>query len=164
MGSRFRRRRPLLRRCTIYRRRAVRASTRPTSWSRGLFILEGGSVWPTRPYLPAGVLRLLPDGSLDAFTEEEIAGPRGVVARDGYVYPYLVTTGAFKPFGADAKPGEVVKGELKCSSRDKCSARMSTRVSVARGARLCGREVVERPPVARCPLPDVRTRAGRPPG
>jgi hypothetical protein len=32
-----------------------------------LFILEGGSVWPTRPYLPARVLRLRPDGTLDAF-------------------------------------------------------------------------------------------------
>ena len=51
-----------------------------------LFILEGGSVWPTRPYLPARVLRLHPDGTLDVFTEEQIAGPRGVVARDGFVY------------------------------------------------------------------------------
>src|SRR3954467_46362 len=51
-----------------------------------LFILEGGSVWPTRPYLPARVLRLHPDGTLNVFTEEEIAGPRGAVVRDGYVY------------------------------------------------------------------------------
>src|SRR4051794_18697206 len=181
-----------------------------------LFILEGGSVWPTRPYLPARVLRLRPDGTLDVFTEEEIGGPRGVVVRDGRVYvsskggyhsritrydqetggdgtvivdglpdggwhepggplfgpdgllyfaqgsvsqngiilphafivdlarhprtkdvpgqdvtltgnnidtydprppyPYMVTTGAFKPFGEAAKPGELVQGKLKCSS------------------------------------------------
>jgi glucose/arabinose dehydrogenase len=51
-----------------------------------LFILEGGSVWPTRPYLPARVLRLRPDGALDSLVEEEIGGPRGVAVRDGYVY------------------------------------------------------------------------------
>jgi hypothetical protein len=31
-------------------------------------------------------------------------------------YPYYVETGAFKPFGVPAAPGEVVRGELKCSS------------------------------------------------
>jgi glucose/arabinose dehydrogenase len=31
-------------------------------------------------------------------------------------YPYLTSTGPFKPFGVKAHKGEVVKGELKCSS------------------------------------------------
>jgi hypothetical protein len=180
-----------------------------------LYILEGGCVWPTRPYLPARVLRLRPDGALDAFAEEDLGGPRGVAARDGFLYvsskggyhsriarfdlatgertvivdglpdggwhepggpvfgpdgllyfaqgsvsqngvilpqgyivdlarhprahdvpgqdvtltgnnidtydprtpyPYLTSTGPFKPFGVKATKGEVVKGELKCSS------------------------------------------------
>jgi glucose/arabinose dehydrogenase len=31
-------------------------------------------------------------------------------------YPFFATTGAFKPFGVPAEPGEVVRGELRCSS------------------------------------------------
>ena len=180
-----------------------------------VFLLEGGSTWPTRPYLPARVLRLTPDGHLDAIGEEPLGGPRGVAVHDGGLfvsdkggytsrivrydlasgersvvvdglpdggwhepggpvfgpdglmyfgqgsvsqngvvlpqgftvdlakhphahdvpgqdvtltgnnvqsydptspYPYYVETGAFKPFGVPATPGEVVRGELKCSS------------------------------------------------
>jgi len=51
-----------------------------------LFILEGGSTWPTRPYLPARVLRLTTSGELDVIEEETLAGPRGVAARDGSLY------------------------------------------------------------------------------
>jgi glucose/arabinose dehydrogenase len=180
-----------------------------------LFLLEGGSTWPTRPYLPARVLRLTPDGRLEVFSEEPLAGPRGAAVHDGGLflsekggytsrivrydlqtkertvvvdglpdggwhepggpvfspdglmhfaqgsvgqngivlpqgftvdlakhpqahdvpgqdvvltgnnvqsydprspYPYYVETGPFKPFGVPAQPGEVVRGELRCST------------------------------------------------
>ncbi|MGK5741263.1 PQQ-dependent sugar dehydrogenase [Micromonospora sp. URMC 103] len=180
-----------------------------------LFVLEGGSTWPTRPYVPARILRLDPQGRLDVVAEEGLGGPRhvavygdtilvsckggrnaridrinltngrrdvlvdglpnggwhepggpvfgpdglmyfaqgsvtqqGVVLPQGFQvdlarhmgvhdvpgedvvltgnnvqtydptgpYPYLVETGPFKPFGTPAGRGEVVKGQLKCSS------------------------------------------------
>jgi glucose/arabinose dehydrogenase len=180
-----------------------------------LYVLEGGSTWPTRPYMPARVLRLRPDGHLDEIAEETLGGPRGVAVHDGGLfisdkggytsrvvrhdlstgertvivdglpdggwhepggpvfghdglmyfgqgsvsqngvvlpqgftvdmakhpqahdvpgqdvvltgnnvqsydptspYPYYVETGAFKPFGVPASPGEVIRGELKCNS------------------------------------------------
>jgi len=31
-----------------------------------IFVSEGGSSWPTRPYMPARVLMLQPDGELEA--------------------------------------------------------------------------------------------------
>ncbi|MDQ1143921.1 glucose/arabinose dehydrogenase [Bacillus sp. SORGH_AS 510] len=181
-----------------------------------LYILEGGSTWPTRPALPPRILRLLPSGELEVFAVESLGGPRGVSYRDGYIYvsckggylarivrynvktgerevliekipsggwhepggpvfsphdglmyfangsvsqngvvlpsgftvdiakhpeahdipgedivltgnnvttrnplmpfPFLTETGPFKPFGTPAKKGEVIKGELWCSS------------------------------------------------
>jgi glucose/arabinose dehydrogenase len=180
-----------------------------------VYICEGGSTWPTRPHLPGRILRLRPDGRLDALGEEPLAGPRHIAFADGaaYVsakgghtsriirydlgsgertvvvdglpdggwhepggpvfgpdglmyfaqgsvsqngvilphafmvdlarhprthdvpgqdvtltgnnvvtvdptapYPFFATTGAFKPFGVPAEPGEVVRGELRCSS------------------------------------------------
>lgn len=181
-----------------------------------LYILEGGSTWPTKPALPPRILRLNPDNSLEHFATETLGGSRGVTYRDGYIYvsckggyfarvvrydvktkertilvdtipsggwhepggpvfsphdglmyfahgsisqqgvalpggftvdfakhpnnrdipgenitltgnnvftrnplmpfPHLTETGAFKPFGTPAKKGEVVKGELWCSS------------------------------------------------
>lgn len=51
-----------------------------------LFILEGGSTWPTRPTLPPRILRLLPTGGVDVFATETLGGPRGVTYRDGYLY------------------------------------------------------------------------------
>jgi glucose/arabinose dehydrogenase len=181
-----------------------------------LYILEGGSTWPTRPALPPRILRLLPSGELEVFAVETLGGPRGVSYRDGYIYvsckggylarivrydvktrerevliekipsggwhepggpvfsphdglmyfangsvsqngvvlpsgftvdiakhpeahdipgddivltgnnvtsrhplmpfPFLTETGPFKPFGTPAKKGEVIKGELWCSS------------------------------------------------
>ncbi|MGC9665317.1 PQQ-dependent sugar dehydrogenase [Planosporangium sp. 12N6] len=180
-----------------------------------LFVLEGGSTWPTRPYLPARILRLDPDGRLGVVTEEALGGPRHVAVYDGALlvsckggrqsridridlatgarevlvdglpnggwhepggpvfgpdglmyfaqgsvsqqgvvlpqgfqvdvarhpgvhdvpgedvvltgnnvqtydptapYPYLVETGPFKPFRTPARRGEVVRGELRCSS------------------------------------------------
>jgi glucose/arabinose dehydrogenase len=180
-----------------------------------VYLLEGGSTWPTRPHLPARILRLRPDGVLESLGDEPLAGPRhiafadgaafvsekgghtsrivrieldtlertvvvdglpdggwhepggpivgpdgllyfgqgsvsqnGVLLPQGYTvdlarhprthdvpgqdvtltgtnvvtydptkpYPYYAHTGAFKPFGVPARPGEVVRGELKCSS------------------------------------------------
>lgn len=180
-----------------------------------LYVLEGGSTWPTRPYLPARILRLDPAGDLAVIGEEPLGGPRGVAVHGGHVYvaekggyhsrivrfdrrtnertvvvdglpdggwhepggplfgpdglmyfaqgsvsqngvvlpqgymvdlarhlrahdvpgqdvvltgnnvdtydptapyPYLVSTGPFKPFGVAAQPGEVVRGALKCST------------------------------------------------
>lgn len=51
-----------------------------------LYVLEGGSTWPTRPYLPARVLRLGPGGDLRSVGEETLGGPRGVAVHDGGVY------------------------------------------------------------------------------
>ncbi len=181
-----------------------------------LFLLEGGSTWPTRPYMPARVLRFDTDsGRVEEIGVEVLGGPRGVVYRDGSIYvtvkggyhahvdrydlktrrrtpvvdglpsggwhepsdpvfgpdgllyfgngsvsqngvilpqgftvdvakhpeacdvpgqdvtlsgnnvwsrnpttpfPFLTETGPFKPFGTPAQKGEVVRGQLKCSS------------------------------------------------
>ncbi len=51
-----------------------------------LFILEGGSTWPTRPYLPARILRLDLDGRLEDLAVEVLGGPRGVAYRDDAIY------------------------------------------------------------------------------
>ncbi|MCP8968394.1 PQQ-dependent sugar dehydrogenase [Ectobacillus ponti] len=51
-----------------------------------LYILEGGSTWPTRPALPPRILQLTPDGTLDVFAVETQGGPRGVTYRDGSIY------------------------------------------------------------------------------
>jgi glucose/arabinose dehydrogenase len=51
-----------------------------------LYILEGGSTWPTRPALPPRILRLHPKGNLEVFAVETLGGPRGVTYKDGYIY------------------------------------------------------------------------------
>ncbi|MEH7117164.1 hypothetical protein V7128_07040 [Neobacillus vireti] len=51
-----------------------------------LYILEGGSTWPTRPALPPGILRLHPKGELKTFAVETLGGPRSVSYHDGYIY------------------------------------------------------------------------------
>src|SRR3954471_8631527 len=180
-----------------------------------IFIAEGGTTWPTRPWLPSRLLRLTSNGEVDLLAIEEEGGLRGLCAKDGFVYasakggyasrllkidaksgertvlfdkmpdggwhepggpvfgpdglmyfgqgsvsqngvalpqgftvdmakhphahdvpgqdvvltgnnvqsydptspyPYYVETGAFKPFGVPASPGEVVRGEVKCNS------------------------------------------------
>ena len=180
-----------------------------------VYVLEGGSTWPTRPHLPARILTLSPDGRLGSLGDEPLAGPRhlaladgaafvsekgghtsrivridlatlertvvvdglpdggwhepggpvlgpdgllyfgqGSVAQNGVIlpqgftvdlarhprthdipgqdvtltgnnvttydptkpYPYYAHTGPFKPFGEPAREGEVIRGELKCSS------------------------------------------------
>ncbi|WP_232311148.1 hypothetical protein [Robertmurraya korlensis] len=51
-----------------------------------LYILEGGSTWPTRPALPPRILQLDSSGNLEVFAVETLGGPRGVTYRDGYIY------------------------------------------------------------------------------
>src|SRR5512143_4010460 len=52
-----------------------------------LFLLEGGSTWPTRPYMPARILRLdTASGTVDEIGVEVLGGPRGVCYRDGAIY------------------------------------------------------------------------------
>lgn len=51
-----------------------------------LYILEGGSTWPTRPALPPRILQLTPKGNLEVFAVETLGGPRGVTYHDGYIY------------------------------------------------------------------------------
>ncbi|QOR64734.1 hypothetical protein IM538_12775 [Cytobacillus suaedae] len=51
-----------------------------------LYILEGGSTWPTRPALPPRILRMNPEGDVEVFAIETLGGPRGISYRDGYIY------------------------------------------------------------------------------
>ncbi len=51
-----------------------------------LYLMEGGSTWPTRPYLPPRILRLRPDGTLDTLAVEELAGPRGISQHGEHLY------------------------------------------------------------------------------
>lgn len=51
-----------------------------------LFIGEGGSTWPTRPYMPPRILKLDTSGRLDVVTTETLGGPRGMSWRDGCLY------------------------------------------------------------------------------
>jgi hypothetical protein len=49
-----------------------------------LYVLEGGSTWPTRPHLPGRILRLDPEGRrLDVVAEEGLGGPRHVLVHEG---------------------------------------------------------------------------------
>ncbi|AKD05060.1 hypothetical protein POKO110462_17865 [Pontibacter korlensis] len=180
-----------------------------------IFVSEGGSSWPTRPYMPARVIVRHPSGETESIAMNIQAGPRGITWRDGELYmalkggyhmqvvkynlstgelkvlidqlpsggwhepggpifgpdglmyfgngsvtqqgvalpagftvdlakhpfaydvpgqdvtltgnnvrsrdprlpyPFMIETGAFKPFGIPAKKGEVIKGELFCNS------------------------------------------------
>src|SRR4051794_10771220 len=51
-----------------------------------VFVSEGGSSWPTRPYMPSRVLALAPDGKVEAISMNVQAGPRGIAWRDGELY------------------------------------------------------------------------------
>src|SRR4051812_34103960 len=52
-----------------------------------LFLLEGGSTWPTRPYMPARILRLdTGSGMVGETGVEVLGGPRGVTHRDGAIH------------------------------------------------------------------------------
>src|SRR3954465_28045 len=41
-----------------------------------IFIAEGGTTWPTRPWLPSRLLRLTPNGEVDVLAIEEEGGFR----------------------------------------------------------------------------------------
>ncbi|WP_219855933.1 hypothetical protein [Pontibacter mangrovi] len=43
-----------------------------------IFVSEGGSSWPTRPYMPARVLVRHPSGETEAISMNVQAGPRGI--------------------------------------------------------------------------------------
>lgn len=180
-----------------------------------LFISEGGSTWPTRPYMPSRLLSIEPSGRTRVLGVAGLGGFRGLAWHEGHVYasakggrtsrifrydprsgeqslildkmpdggwhepggpvfgqdglmyfaqgsislqgvilpagftvdvvrhpdiydipgqditltgnniwtrdptapyPFLIETGAYKPFGVAAKPGEVVQGELWCTT------------------------------------------------
>lgn len=51
-----------------------------------LYFAEGGSTWPTRPYMPPRVWRLDGSGVPQLIAEEELGGPRGLAVRDGCLY------------------------------------------------------------------------------
>ncbi|MDQ4141520.1 MAG: hypothetical protein M3142_13505 [Bacteroidota bacterium] len=54
-----------------------------------IFVSEGGSSWPTRPYMPARVITLHPSGKTDAIEMNVQAGPRGITWRNGDLYMAL---------------------------------------------------------------------------
>lgn len=52
-----------------------------------VYIGEGGSTWPTRPAMPARILRYHPDtGQVEQFTTEILPGARGLAVHDGGLY------------------------------------------------------------------------------
>lgn len=51
-----------------------------------LFLGEGGSTWPTRPCMPARILKLAPSGELDVVYTEVLGGPRGITWKDDALY------------------------------------------------------------------------------
>jgi glucose/arabinose dehydrogenase len=51
-----------------------------------IFVLEGGSTWPTRPYMPARILRITPDRHMESIAEETLGGPRGASVHDGGLF------------------------------------------------------------------------------
>lgn len=51
-----------------------------------LYLLEGGSTWPPRPYLPARILRLNMAGDLEVFGQQPPGRPRGAAVHGGFLY------------------------------------------------------------------------------
>ncbi|MFD3001516.1 PQQ-dependent sugar dehydrogenase [Pontibacter toksunensis] len=54
-----------------------------------VFVSEGGSSWPTRPYMPARVIALHANGETETIDMNVQAGPRGIAWRDGELYMAL---------------------------------------------------------------------------
>lgn len=94
-----------------------------------IFVSEGGSSWPTRPYMPARVLMLQPSGEINSINMNVQAGPRGIAWREGELYmcikggyhmqvvKYHLQTGALKvlidklPSGGWHEPGGPIFGQ-----------------------------------------------------
>lgn len=51
-----------------------------------VFISEGGSSWPTRPYMPARIIIIRPSGETEAIKMTTQAGPRGITYKDGNLF------------------------------------------------------------------------------
>jgi glucose/arabinose dehydrogenase len=52
-----------------------------------IYLTEGGSTWPTRPYMPSRLIEFNPaSGETRVLGVEGLGGLRGVTVRDGYVY------------------------------------------------------------------------------
>lgn len=51
-----------------------------------LFVCEGGSSWPTRPYMPSRIIRQKPSGETDAIQMDVEGGSRGIAYKDGELY------------------------------------------------------------------------------
>src|SRR3954462_14173180 len=49
-----------------------------------IFIAEGGTTWPTRPWLPSRLLRLKTNGEVDVLAIEEAGGVWGFWAQGGF--------------------------------------------------------------------------------
>lgn len=93
-----------------------------------IFVSEGGSSWPTRPYMPARIIVIKPSGETEKIKLDIQAGPRGVSyykgklyisAKGGYhtrFYSYDLETGELKivvdgiPSGGWHEPGGPVFG------------------------------------------------------
>lgn len=54
-----------------------------------LFFAEGGSTWPTRPYMPPRIWKMAPGGLPELVAVEQLGGPRGLAWRDGKLYVSL---------------------------------------------------------------------------
>lgn len=71
-----------------------------------VFIAEGGTVWPTRPWMPSRLLRIETDGTVKVLAREAEGGLRGIAWRDGFIY--ATAKGGYKTrlLRFDAETGE----------------------------------------------------------
>lgn len=51
-----------------------------------VYFAEGGSTWPTRPYMPPRIWKISSTGEPSVIAEENLGGPRGLAVRDGFLY------------------------------------------------------------------------------
>jgi len=71
-----------------------------------VFIAEGGTTWPTRPWMPPRLLRLDTNGKMRALAIEEEGGLRGLGYHDGYVYATAKGGYTSRVLRFDPKSGE----------------------------------------------------------
>ncbi len=71
-----------------------------------VFVAEGGTTWPTRPWMPSRLLRIDVDGTAKVLARESEGGLRGVAWHGGYVY--AMAKGGYKTrlLRFDAETGE----------------------------------------------------------